>query len=101
MTADKKYKHLKIPTIHLNGTSGRNLFAQVREARNAVGTALEVHAAAAPHGRDYYPQGDAVWMIAHDQWSLRQNKLYAAQSELTYLMHQIYDALSKRDKENL
>lgn len=46
---------LIIPTIHLNGTSGRDLLDQHTDAMSAIADAIEKlpH----PNGRDYYPQG--------------------------------------------
>lgn len=49
-----------MPTIHLNGSGRENLENQVREAGEAIHAALEKMAAAAPHGRDYYPQDEGA-----------------------------------------
>lgn len=49
-----------IPTVHLNGTSREELIRQLQQAVTAL---MEAHYAlenAAPHGRDYYPQGEGA-----------------------------------------
>jgi hypothetical protein len=47
---------LVMPTIHLNGTGRQALVEQYANAVEALQTALDKVRAAAPHGRDYYPQ---------------------------------------------
>jgi hypothetical protein len=49
---------IAIPTVHLNGSDGSVLQTQNEAALVAVELAIEQLAAAAPHGRDYYVQGD-------------------------------------------
>ena len=48
------------PTVHLNGTSRKELAEGYYAAVIALTAALDVlgHSPPAPHGRDYYPQGD-------------------------------------------
>lgn len=101
MTAAKFHEYLKVPTIHLNGTGGPALFEQMKTAVAAAASALEAHSAAAPHGRDYYVQNPNAWGAAYAQWEARQRKLWDVHSELEHLMHQIYDALSEKDREAL
>lgn len=58
---------IALPTIHLNGTGARNLLAQYLAAAKALREASEALRAAAPHARDYYPQGDdAYWVARHE-----------------------------------
>lgn len=45
------------PTIHMNGTSGRDLAEGYADAYRAVDAAIDAVAKAGPNGRDYYPQG--------------------------------------------
>jgi hypothetical protein len=47
---------LVLPTIHLNGTGRQALVEQLTAALDGLENALEKLRAAAPHGRDYYPQ---------------------------------------------
>lgn len=53
-----------LPSIHLNGTAGADLLAGYREAHEALTRAITAVSAAAPHGRDYYPQGDDAIRVA-------------------------------------
>ena len=49
-----------LPTIHSNGTKKYVLINALCEAAQALNVAYELLKRTAPHGRDYYPQGDAV-----------------------------------------
>lgn len=49
-------KSLTLPTVHLNGTGRAGLTKLNSDAALAVQAAIEAVSAAAPHGRDYYPQ---------------------------------------------
>ncbi len=51
---------MRTPTIHLNGTGKDALLDQATDACDALESALEAMSAAAPNGRDYYPQGPAA-----------------------------------------
>jgi len=64
---------MMMPTIHINGTSAKELLEQLRNASVAVREARGALQQAAPHGRDYYPQG-------HDA-SSRQQKSTTTDSE--------------------
>ena len=50
--------NVPLPTIHMNGTSARQLLADNADAFTQIRLALEAMARAAPNGRDYYPQGN-------------------------------------------
>lgn len=45
------------PSIHLNGTSKGELLDQLQTVVTALEAALAAINAAAPNGRDFYPQG--------------------------------------------
>lgn len=47
-----------LPTVHLNGTSVESLLEQNEQVQRALRATLEAMSLAAPHGRDYYPQGN-------------------------------------------
>ncbi len=52
---------VRLPTIHLNGTSKQALLDQLADAYSALDEALAKMGQACPNGRDYYPQGpDAI-----------------------------------------
>jgi hypothetical protein len=62
------------PMIHPEGTSKDELLQQTVEAIAAVWRALEAMSAAAPHARDYSPQGpDAYKQALRDHlWAMDQ-----------------------------
>ncbi len=70
------------PTIHLNGTSKRELYLAYYAAHNAVQDAINSLATTAPHGRDYYPQGDKVIYDAAKEHAKRMVALHDILTEL-------------------
>lgn len=73
---------MKLPTIHLNGTSREELVQQrvdVVEALDAVETVI---GKAWPHGRDYYPQGPDALVSAQQVWKDRWNAIAEIREEV-------------------
>lgn len=67
------------PTIHLNGTSREALLEAVCTAGQAVDEAMTALCKAAPHGRDYYPQGAGALAEAeatHREWLAKLREVY-------------------------
>jgi hypothetical protein len=79
-----------VPTVHLNGTSSRSLMDQYKAAAMAVQLAAE--SLPAPHGRDYYPQGDEAYMRALNEHRVRQQKLKEVYDEL----FAVYNGVAKQ-----
>ena len=79
------------PTIHMNGTSAESLVDQNRAAWNALRSAVEALDAAAPNGRDYYPQGDHAIGEAMREHTERVKPLLKAMRELDAIAEHIYD----------
>jgi hypothetical protein len=77
--------NLTFPTIHLNGTSRKELVDGYVKAHSAVNAALAAVAATYPNGRDYYPQGDRAIQLAMDQHSARLEHLKQVLAELDEL----------------
>jgi hypothetical protein len=50
-----------IPTLHRNGTSKEALTEALENAGHALRNAMNAIGETAPNGRDFYPQGDAVY----------------------------------------
>lgn len=48
---------MRVPTVHLNGTSKGELLDQAHRAARAVANAITAVMQAAPNGRDFYVQG--------------------------------------------
>ena len=61
-----------IPTIHLNGTSAKTLWAEYHDAYKAIDQAINALVDATCNGRDYYPQGEQAF---HDAREERQEAL--------------------------
>jgi len=80
---------MMIPTIHLNGTSKEELCEQIRNAGSALHDAIEALSKAAPHGRDYYPQGDDAFRKAQEEHNSRLYRLAAVQAELAQIYGEI------------
>jgi hypothetical protein len=55
-----------VPSVHLNGTAGDDLLDQQLAAMRALRSAHEALRAAAPNGRDFYPQGPEAFSAAQD-----------------------------------
>jgi len=73
---------MRIPSIHLNGTSQKELFGGYLEAARAVRAAIEAVQATGPNGRDYYPQGGDALHDAIAEHASRVQKLRSVLSEL-------------------
>jgi hypothetical protein len=80
---------LAIPTVHLNGTSRDTLVEALCEAQAALDQAGRKLAAAAPNGRDFYPQGPGAINVAMDQHEARMRKL----REIVLEIEQIAEAI--------
>ena len=80
---------MTLPTVHLNGTSAKDLYADLERAYDAIQVAWEVLRRAAPNGRDYYPQGPRVVYQAEDEHVSRLQRLQSVQQELELLMEHV------------
>lgn len=86
-----KENQLPTPSVHNNGTGGRGLRMQAKEAYSALGSAVDVMRRAMPHGRDYYPQGDAALAKAREAHLALIGKVKEAQDAYLELSVAIYD----------
>jgi hypothetical protein len=76
---------MRLPTIHINGTSAKDLTEGYLTAYRAVGDAIDAVAKAGPNGRDYYPQGGEAIQEACNEHRARLVKLSEVQNELLEL----------------
>ena len=83
-------KDLKVPTIHLNGTSSASLLEANKEAYLAVRDALDKLRLAAPNGRDFYVQSDTAFTQAALEHRARAEKLLEVARELEHIANGIY-----------
>ena len=92
---------MKIPTIHLNGTSSEELLEQVNEARAALLAAYRALQKPAPHERDYYVQGansegNSALSVAQYEHRERLRKLAEVDAELVEISVGIRDQMDER-----
>jgi len=84
------------PTIHLNGSSldtlSEGYLNVIRSLKETIDLAYET----SPHGRDYYPQGDAALTAALLEHDCRLAKLKAVLDEYKAL----YIAVQRQRREN-
>ena len=73
---------LAVPTVHLNGTSRRELMEQICAAMTALQEAEAALRRASPHGRDYYPQGEHALARAQSDHTARLERLRSIYDEL-------------------
>lgn len=76
------------PSVHLNGTSVEALLEQNRKVSRALRTTLEAMSEAAPHGRDYYPQGSEALGKAMAEHKARVDQITGLLEE--YRLQYIY-----------
>jgi len=70
------------PTIHMNGTSKKELLEALQTAYLAIGEAKKALAQTSPNGRDYYPSGPDAINKAQDEHFDRMARLISVQKEL-------------------
>lgn len=76
---------MMIPTVHMNGTSKKELFRQLFEAASAVTKAIDALNHATPHGRDYYLQGDDAIDRALAEHKARRAKLESVHEDIVQI----------------
>lgn len=87
---------VRIPTIHLNGTSGEILRHQHRTAVEALRRAVDAICDAAPNARDYYVQGDDAGRAAQRAHEARIASLRGVRRELEAITSGIETQLEDR-----
>lgn len=87
---------LKYPTIHMNGTSGDELFAQNMNALVALRAAYEALLKATPNGRDYYVQSPGAITRAVDQHGARLRRLQDVIAEVGMIVEEINTQIDAR-----
>jgi len=80
---------MRVPTIHLNGTSKERLLEALEEAYQAITAAQLKLSEAAPNGRDYYPQGPDVILEAVHEHNARVQKLEDVKKEIEHICEAI------------
>lgn len=81
-TGDLHAESVRIPTLHLNGTSGEVLHHQYATAVEALRRAVDATCEARPNARDYYVQGDAAGRAALRDHETRVASLQRVREDL-------------------
>lgn len=82
-------KEILAPTVHLNGTSRKELLRTNREALDALERAVDLLVEAGPNGRDFYVQGADAIRRALAEHSARLSALVAAKQELQAIVESL------------
>jgi hypothetical protein len=85
-----------LPTIHINGSSPKDLFENACEALGALRKAIQAVEETSPNGRDYYPQGDGAIKTAVCEHASRIERLRSVIAELEELAEHITDTRGSR-----
>ena len=84
------------PLIHLNGTSGEDLEAQVRRVVETFNAALNALYLAAPNARDYYPLGEDAFAVARRSHEEHVAALTAGHRRYQDILESIIDQIEER-----
>lgn len=87
---------MKLPTVHLNGSSGHELLRQNIEARKALRRALEALEEASPNARDYYVQDENAHRQAVQEHLARVQRLRDVSTELDVIIDHLDQQTTKR-----
>lgn len=90
---------MKVPTIHLNGTSGAVLREEYHAAWQACHAAEQAVRAITVHGRDYYvqPGNDAINAALSDHRAML-TKLHQVTGELAEVIIELDNQLAERQR---
>lgn len=89
-------KTLTVPGLHLNGSDGPALLQALVAAEHAVHLAGDALAETTPHGRDYYPQGEAAYPQARAEHVDRSKRLDSVREELAALARAVQQQIEDR-----
>jgi len=89
---------MRLPTIHLNGTSADTLLDEYWAALDALQKAIEVLQDAAPNARDYYPQGDGAFHEAAREHKARLAALHGVLAEVRDLANHVQEQIDNQTR---
>lgn len=75
-------ENIMLPSIHVNGTSARQLLDDYHDAAHHLQEALNALDRCAPNGRDYYPQGQFAINRAIEEHVRRTSWIRSALAEI-------------------
>ena len=80
---------MTFPTLHLNGTSARDLLEGWERAHAALREAMQALAQTAPNGRDFYVQAAGAFQVAVAEHEDRMRRLHEVSLELEALSEHV------------
>lgn len=92
-------KTILAPTVHLNGTNGDDLLAQVCVPMNNIRWALEALNSSGPHGRDYYLHGSEAFPRAVEEHKSRVLRLESVFKELEAIYANVLEQVEARQEK--
>ena len=87
---------MRLPSIHLNGTSAEALERQYENASTALVAAIEALCEASPNGRDYYVQGASATQEAIAEHEARIKSLRAVLKDVDTLGSHVQVIINER-----
>jgi hypothetical protein len=90
---------MRIPTIHLNGTSGAQLVADWRAIAKASTTLTLLLESTPVNARDYYPQGDGAFAEAQADMIQLLHAARSIEREAKEVFEALFDELEKRNRK--
>jgi hypothetical protein len=92
---------MQLPTVHLNGTSGAELFRLNLAVVEHLRDTIDALSKACPNGRDFYTQGPDAHAKAIEEHGWRMERLQQVYAEMQTLVETLADfAESAGPKEN-
>lgn len=82
---------MRLPTIHLNGTSRQYLHEEALATSAALRAAVASLEAMTVNARDYYPQGTDAYQIASREHRERIERVRGVLSEVYALLDYLYE----------
>lgn len=89
---------MKVPTVHMNGTSAEELTRQYLDAVAALDAAIVGMTRAYPNGRDYYTQGPKAFSEAAAEFMDRAKRVDAVRREFIDIADAIHDQVTERSR---
>ena len=80
-----------IPTVHLNGTSGAELFRLNMAVVEHLRDTIDALSKACPNGRDFYIQGPDALKYANREHVERLERLQAVYAEMQTIVESLAD----------
>jgi hypothetical protein len=87
---------MKVPSVHLNGTSGEELLKRLWDAVAALDKARSALHEITPNARDYYVQGEGVFTIAMHEHMARLKKVESIINELVEIFEVVGEQRTPR-----